>query len=348
MTWEGRFIPLPPGPLPAALTTFQEEQARDWPRLGTALEALGRSRYKTVRMGNRTVVVQWNPTRVASTTAQVDPKAIQARACFLCPQHLPPEERGIPWGQDLVILCNPAPLLPAHLVLAYRAHRDQALLPVLSDLLSFTRQVAPRFSVLFNGPRCGASAPDHLHLQAITPNRLPTEVLVRSALGDCGACEGPCAPPLPGHLLVRRPGLLAWSLSEQVPGVWVFHGSQARVERALRAALQVMGPPAPGEEEPPFNLVSWADVPPTGEATLTALVFPRAAHRPSFFFAPEPERCLISPGAVDMAGFVITVREQDFERADAHLLGTLFAEVSTPLPRLLAWEASLVRSLEHE
>jgi len=345
--WTPRLLPFPSNPLPEAMMGFLADQARDWPRLGEARAALADVHTRTIRLGRRTVVVQWNPARAASTTARVDSAGVQARACFLCPEHLPAEERGIPWGEDLVILANPAPILPDHLVISWRTHRAQHLPLALDDLLRFARAASPRFSVLYNGPRCGASAPDHLHLQAITANKLPSEVFARAAHSACDPragclrCATACGAATPGRPLLHTQVLNAWSLTEQDPGAWLFQGPADAVRDAILAAVDVMDPP-PGEEEPPFNLLAWA----TGDI-LSALLYPRAAHRPACFFAPEPDRCVVSPGTVDMAGFIVTVREQDFRRLDASLLAAIYAEVSPPLARFEAWEAELRRRLHH-
>ena len=341
--WSRCLVPLPPGPIPQALGVFLEDQAVTWPRLGAAIEALSHVRTRTVRVGQRTVVVQWNPARVASTTAQVDPATIQARPCFLCPDNLPPEERGIGWGERLVVLANPAPIMPDHLVLTSRTHQPQALLPVLDDLLAFAKAAAPGFSVLYNGPACGASAPDHLHLQAVRSTRFPLENLVRTAFASsCVGCPTSCPSPGPGRTVLHAPDVIAWSFTDQAPGFWAFHGSEAGVNRCVQVALQVLGPPPEGDVEPAVNVLAWAD-----RSMLTLLLFPRTAHRPACFWAPEPERVLLSPATFEMAGQAVTIRESDFARVDAALLKAIYQEVSPPLARFRDWEAELARRLAH-
>lgn len=339
--WLPRLLPVPeryPSPAhPDHLRAFLADQRRDWPRLAEATEGMARIQTRTLRVGGRTFVVQWNPGRVASSTARVDPGSVQRRPCFLCPDHQPPEERGFLYGEHLVVLPNPAPILPEHLVMAWRTHRDQALLPALHDLVDFAVAAGPTFTLLFNGPRCGASAPDHLHLQAGAAGHLPLEVTVRAALAPgCPTCPGPCPTSVPGRLLFSDDDLWAWHLSGHVPAAWLFQGTPDALKGALPAALQALGPVADGEEEPPFNVVAWAD-----GVRVACILFPRGAHRPACWYAEGPARCVVSPGAVDVAGLVITPRREDFDKMDEDLLTAIFSEVSLPPERLAVAEAAL-------
>jgi hypothetical protein len=327
-SWEDRRITadaLVPGhqsqDLGATLAAFHAFQVVSWPLLDEAVRALDVVRHRRVDVCGQEVIVQWNPGRRASTTAHVDPASLRQRRCFLCEANLPPEERALFFGKQLVVLCNPAPLARRHLVIAHRDHEPQALSTCLSDLVAFAAAAGPDWLVLYNGPRAGASAPHHLHLQALLAGQLPVERLLRDGL-DRGAIPG-AEPLVDGH------ELCAWSLPLGRPGAgasppratWAFAGEAAAVATGLAAALQTLQEGRSNAEEPPLNVIVFAH-----RDACAAVLFPRAAHRPACFFAEDPERLLVSPGAVDVAGLVITVREEDFDRLDERLLAGIFGE----------------------
>jgi hypothetical protein len=324
VSWEERLVApgsFGPGPLAAQVGPFLAWQAARWPRLAEARAGLTALRVREIRAGARRVEVQFNPGRAVSTTAPVDPGSVAARPCFLCPGALPPEERGLAFGPDWVLLANPAPILPDHLVLAHRAHRPQAVGDALGALVDLAAAAAGRLAVIYNGPACGASAPDHLHLQAVAAGLLPEERAAWDAdPGGAGCC--------------------AWAVCEPGRGILCVAGEAAAVRRALGDAVSALAAGAP--HEPLLNLLCAA----RGRRVL-GLLFPRAAHRPACFFAPEPARRLVSPGALDMGGALVTVREPDFEALDSAAVEVIYREVTPPLHTLRAVLAPLPGRLAH-
>jgi hypothetical protein len=266
--------------------------------------------------------------------ARVDRASIERRPCFLCPDRLPPEERALPWGPRLLVLCNPAPLLDEHLVLAHREHRPQDLASSVRDLVDFGHAAGPSWSLLYNGPRAGASAPDHLHLQAFKADFLPLERRVRRALREGRA---------PGRALFDGPDPSCWTCEDIGRSAWVFAASFDRVEACLLLCLELLSTGSVVAEEPPLNLLLF-----TVDEQAVFVLLPRAAHRPSCFYAEGPERVVVSPGSVDMGGMLVTVREEDFHRIDTERLRDIYAEVSLDparmrrLDELLAERLSLV------
>lgn len=323
------------GELGAALRAFHAWQAGTWPRLGTALQGLAAVRTRDVNLGGRNLTVQWNPGRRASTTAKVDAASLQSRACFLCPENLPVEELGIAFGENLVILANPAPIAPLHLVAAHRDHTPQALDGVLREAIELAVAAAGHLLVFYNGPTCGASAPDHLHLQAIEVGTTVDERIITCRLAGCGR------EPV-GRVVVQRPGLHAWFSLESERCLFVFRGLAEGVEDGVRAAMDAMSEVLGCEDEPPLNLLFSAE-----GKLVTALLYPRGGHRPTCYTARGDDQILISPGALDMAGLIITVREEDYRRVNAALMTTIFGETSLPAGPAGAIAAALERRLRH-
>ena len=234
------------------------------------------------------------PHRVASTTARVDAAAIAERPCFLCARNLPPEQRGLPWRDEWVLLGNPFPIVGRHLTVVHRDHTPQRVdgtLPVLLDLAA----ELPGSFTLYNGPRCGASAPDHLHLQAGDREGLP---LVREA----AACAGPA---------LRARGVRALH----------FRGERDRVLDAGRRALEALAATLPQEPEPWCNVVAWGE---PGEG-FSLVVFPRPKHRPDAFLRGERT---VSPASIDMSGILVTPLRKDFDTLSGEEVAAIYDEVS--------------------
>jgi hypothetical protein len=242
----------------------------------------------------------------------VDEKSIRERKCFLCPANLPPGQKGFLYRQEYLVLGNPFPIFPEHLTVPHVEHRPQRILPCLSAFLAMTREAAPRYSVVYNGPRCGASAPDHLHLQFGMGKFMPFE-------GDVSSL-----PPDRRSFLVESPSLRAFSLEQYLRTVIVLEtGDVAVMEKAFRRLYDCYQTVVHEPDEPLMNLVSFM----RGDMYVLG-VFARSKHRPARYFAEGEEKILLSPAAVDVGGVVTLPVEEDFERMSGELLAEVFAEVS--------------------
>ena len=153
--------------------TLQEEvlrmldrQKKEWGLAARNYEVLDHVLIRELSLGDALVRVQYNPARSVSTTAKVDKDAVKQRPCFLCPDHLPSEQLRLPFGDRYLILCNPYPIFRHHLTIPACEHTPQRIQSRLADMLELSRQL-PDFTLFYNGPRCGASAPDHFHFQAV-------------------------------------------------------------------------------------------------------------------------------------------------------------------------------------
>jgi hypothetical protein len=162
-----------PGSLSEQLAALWARQAAKWPRLADGLAALRSARVRSFEVGGSTILAQCNPARIVSTRARLDPASVAARPCFLCPASLPAEQLAIAYRDEWLMLCNPAPIFDPHFVISNIRHEPQRILPVIDVVLDLARDLAGEYTIFYNGPRCGASAPDHVHLQAIKGGVLP-------------------------------------------------------------------------------------------------------------------------------------------------------------------------------
>jgi hypothetical protein len=297
--------------LPLLCRQLLAEQRVSWPDLAGGMEALEGVRNRDIGCNGFAVRLQYNPGRIRSTTAAVGEKKETGRSCFLCLDQLPQGQKGVLYGKEYLILCNPAPVLASHLTVCHVQHRPQR---IAGSLGSFTRlmvDLGEGWTVLYNGPRCGASAPDHLHFQVLPAGHMPLEwEMCRE--GRSGS---------PGDI----GGVLIYRLERMGRAVVVIQGDrdEAVLARALTVFLQTLGRACPAGQEPMINIIGFCR-----DDKLCLLVFPRRKHRPEAFFEEGETRIVVSPGVIDMGGLVITPLEKDFNNLDAPVMEGIFSEVS--------------------
>jgi hypothetical protein len=302
--------------LDARVAALIDQQIETWPQLRDGCEAFARIESKRVGVKECEVVIQHNPRRIRSTAASVDKASVEIRRCFLCPENLPQEEKGIAYVDDLVILCNPFPVLDRHLSIVHREHIPQQIEGNVESLLALAHDLGPRYFALYNGPECGASAPDHLHFQACSRELLPIEenlyedepVLVE----DCSYCEE-----------TARNSFELFTLGGCGRSVVVFRGGNRDevahwvYEVIKELALQT------DKTEPLINVICTYD-----PKVWTVYLFPRSKHRPAVFYAEGEQRLVVSPGAIDMAGVVVVPEREHFDKIDGERMAPIFSEVS--------------------
>jgi hypothetical protein len=309
-----------------------EHQKQNWPMLAEGYAAFEAIETKRVQVDGSDVIVQHNPKRIRSTAARVDKASVGARACFLCSDSLPVEEKAIAYGDDLMILCNPFPILDRHLSIVHRDHTAQQIDGNLESLLQLARDLAPDYFVLYNGPQCGASAPDHLHFQACSRAGLPIEALLADDPPEAAHCDI-CATS-------ASEGFELFTLTNGGRTVIVFRGNRADelagwvYQTINELSRDSFGDNSFGDksfgDEPMVNIISTYD-----KNQWTVYLFPRARHRPACYFAEGEERLLVSPGAIDMAGVIVVPERNHFERIGAKQVEAIYAEVSMGEDRVI-------------
>jgi len=286
-----------------------EQQTRDWELAEKNYKGLEKIRKNHFDFENNLkIFVQFNPERIYSSAAKVDDKSISERKCFLCPAHLPEQQKWVEFGNDYVILVNPFPIFPKHLTIPLRQHSDQRIQGKLADMLQLAREL-PDFEVFYNGPRCGASAPDHFHFQAGNKGFMPLESDFLSQNKKLLLTENQCN---------------IWSLNTYLRHCLVMEGPHLpTLLRWFDAAYQNMQRLMNQEPEPMMNIIaSWENT------AWKVFIFPRKLHRPHQFFAEDETQILLSPASVDLGGVLITPREIDFDKITSANICDIFAQVS--------------------
>jgi hypothetical protein len=286
------------------------EQKASWPQLRQGYEALKAAEIRDVSCPGYTLKVQWNPQRIVSTAARLDPASIRERPCFLCGGNLPEVQRAILYRKEYVLLCNPAPIFSQHYTIAHVHHLPQLIEPALAAFLALMRDFSPQFTVLYNGPRSGASAPDHQHFQAAPAGTLPVEADIHAD----------------GKLRLQKvvEGVEVFTAEGLGRAILVLKGArQDRVASALLKVFAAMRAAFQTVDEPMMNMLGLCR-----EDHWMILIFPRARHRPDVYDLEGEAQILITPASVEMGGVFITPVEKDFRALDAGLVQSIFQDVS--------------------
>jgi len=305
------------------LQVLWDAQANAWPMMARGVEHLVKSEVREVEHGGLRCRLQFNPGRVVSATAKVDAKSIAARPCFLCESNRPSEQRGVDAGDGYVFLCNPMPIFNPHFTVPTLEHQPQRIETCLPKMLELAERLNGAFTVFYNGPKCGASAPDHLHLQASPLGATPFEEQLIGAgnLGQ-GAVQDPGQGPA-GHDRACGGGVDVWVTAAPVQPALVIAGAdrvavQTRAEQVIAKLADLF----PTDPEPMMNALALHV-----DGKLRVVLFPRASHRPSNF-GTEAGQVLVSPGLVDMLGLLITPRREDFDTLTGEEVAKIYREVS--------------------
>ncbi len=282
-----------------------EQQLSVWEMARNNFEGLKTVQIREFDFDGFGVKVQFNPARMVSSGAKVDAKTIAQRKCFLCAANRPEVQRGIEW-RDYDILINPFPIFPRHLTIPRREHVDQQLVPYISDMFDLAREL-PDFVVFYNGPKCGASAPDHMHFQAGNADFLPLVGDYFNLKGQ-GKCTMQCTID----------GADIYTIDDYLRVVYCIESCD---RDALRQAFMKLYNSWVKEEgvEPMMNVVclykestvngQWST-----EGKWYLFVIPRGAFRPWQYTAEGDKQLLVSPATVEVSGLFITPVKEHFER----------------------------------
>ncbi len=261
-----------------------------------------------VLSGGSKVKLQFNPKRIISSGAKMDAKSLNDRPCFLCEKNRPNEQKGIDYKNNFTILINPFPIFQKHLTIVSRLHVNQRIKSNFEMMLNLARDLND-FAIFYNGPKCGASAPDHFHFQAGNKGFMPIEEDFR--LGSFSVMSGK----------YKEVTIYEWKNYHR--GVISLKGNSiesiAELFDRFYKQLHIM---QMDEDEPMLNILCYRE----GEDIVVHL-FPRILHRPSCYFAKEDEQLIISPASVDMGNAFIIAREEDYNKISVENIEKILHEV---------------------
>lgn len=296
------------------LDKFINDQLSVWPLAAANFRALKSARTRQLEVDGLLCTVQCNPRRILSSTADTTPQAIAARKCFLCADNRPAEQFHLKFegrkGRMYNIQVNPYPIFPGHLVIVREEHIPQAIWHHFPDMLDFAMKYRD-YTVFYNGPGSGASAPDHLHFQAVPRLSMPLERAVDAYLDK------------PGEVLASVKDATLYRYAGFAEGVFALKATTSKSMAKLFYRLLDCTDKVEGDIEPKFNLFAYCR-----DGEYRAFVTLRAAKRSHHYYSDGPDHLTISPGAADMAGFFVAPFEEDFEKVTSADLEEMLSEVS--------------------
>lgn len=288
------------------------QQKAAWELAGKNYAALPGVQTRTFDYGDFNVHAHHNPGRLRSSAALTDAHSIAQRPCFLCPQNLPPEQKGILFNNEYLILTNPFPIFPLHLTVSHLNHIPQRLDNHFPAMLDLSKSL-PGFTVFYNGPQCGASAPDHFHFQAGARGLLPIEnelemlrrkhsrILFRQREVEVFAVDN----------YLRRFFAVVSADKQPIIRLFEFFYSSLRAD---------------ADEEPMMNVLAWHSA-----GKWHIVLFPREKQRPSHFFYTGENQIVIGPAAVEMGGILILPRQNDYEKMNEKIIAEIYGEITASL-----------------
>jgi ATP adenylyltransferase/5',5'''-P-1,P-4-tetraphosphate phosphorylase II len=287
-----------------------EHQLSNWRLAADGYKSLSSVQVKKFHFENFSIEAHFNPGRIISSSAKVDAKSINERPCFLCVKNLPQDQKAVEAAGNFILLVNPFPIFHKHFTIPTLEHTPQLIQSSFGNMLEITQKLGKDFAVFYNGPKCGASAPDHLHFQAGNFGFMNIDNEYEEIKKQYGK-------------IIFEDGELTATLVTGCMRNFISIES-ANASKILKEFSQVYGAlqREGSDGEPMMNIIcSYSD-------SWRVLVFPRSRHRPSYFFEEDDKRILISPAAVDLGGVLIFPREEDFEKISQDLIVDIFNQVT--------------------
>jgi galactose-1-phosphate uridylyltransferase len=283
-------------------------QLSEWDLAGINYNQFKKVKTRKLDFGDFEILVQFNPERMRSSAAKVDTKSIEARPCFLCSKNRPSQQRGVTFEKDLTVLVNPFPIFTRHLTIPSEQHIDQRILQNFGKMLSLAESI-PDYLIFYNGPQCGASAPDHFHFQAGNRGFLPIEADFSGGMFT--------------KLLAVNSGVEIWHWSDYLRAIVTLKGSDSKkLFRVFSHFYDNFFAFQPDEPEPMLNILAYSNP----DAWIIHII-PRKLHRPVQFYNEGFEQILLSPASVDLGGVIITPREEDFYKISVSDVKDIFSQV---------------------
>ncbi|MDP4184388.1 MAG: DUF4922 domain-containing protein [Bacteroidota bacterium] len=270
------------------------------------------------------IKVQFNPERIRSSAAKVDQKSISERKCFLCSAHLPVEQKGLLYNNRFLILVNPFPIFSRHLTIPALQHRPQQIESDFISMLDLAESLND-YAIFYNGPKCGASAPDHFHFQAGNKGFLPIESEFKRIQSN-----------KTNHTLKSKNGQICFINDYLRKLITIESADKVYVSDVFNSIYNKLKDFFPQEDEPLLNILAYKE-----NEKFIIQIFPRQKHRPDQFYAEGEKQLLISPASVDFGGVFITPRKEDFDKITANDITDIFNQVSLDTNRFAELEQNM-------
>ena len=288
------------------LHELRESQLRDFPLAKKNYSNFDNVKTKSINFGSFKIYIQYNPDRIVSTGAKLDEASITKRKCFLCSQNMPKEQIYIEYNSKFSIYINPFPIFSYHFTIPAKSHTPQRIKENILDLLNICKDFSG-YSCFYNGPKSGASIPDHMHFQLVNKGTLQIEEDYKNPELSFNLCTNKNYSISVLNNYIRKVIILKSknidNTSEQFSIIY----------NILQGNLEI---------EPMMNIIAWFD-----KNTWIITIFPRKAQRPKEFFMDGKEKIMFSPGCADVGGLVVAPRMEDYNKYNKDIIHHLFEQV---------------------
>jgi hypothetical protein len=289
--------------------TLVAQQKSTWETARKNYEALTQVQTKTFDFGHFSIVAQFNAERIRSSAAKTDAKSISERPCFLCVENQPSVQKGLLFQNRYIVLVNPYPIFPVHLTISELEHTQQEISGHIFDLLELSQSLSG-FTLFYNGPQCGASAPDHLHFQAVIRNSLPIE-------DEFKVLESQFS-----EILFQNEKIKIIAVENYLRRlIAIVSEDKAEIERKFEFIFKNLE--SKSGEEPMLNILCGFQ-----DEKWRVIIFPREIQRSSHFYRTGESQILVSPAAVEMGGFLVLPGEEDFLKITKKEIAEVYGEVT--------------------
>lgn len=302
---------------------FIKKEIKEWELANRNHLALKDVKTKKLAIDGIDFLVQFNPARMVSTGARLDKESIRKRPCFLCRENQPQEQKAMALNPEYHLCVNPYPILPEHITLPHWKHIEQRIHhEFIKEMDELLYQLPEEYALFYNGPRCGASAPDHFHFQGVLKENVPLIAQYSKLKASCRLLQSECKFQESGEsngFYYHEQNF--YYIDRYLCPLFAFETDSTLAEIDLQRELRFF-PKGDDEQEPKFNIFAWHE-----KGKTIVLLIPRSKHRPDRYLAEGDEQRLVSPGALDMAGILVTARPEDYERMDEKEVKDILQEV---------------------
>ena len=278
------------------------KQFATWSLVFANYQALETVKSKSYSFEDFTLKVQFNPFR----------KNTPNSPCPLCANNLSVKQERVPFGRDYIVLCNPYPIFPSHFTIPARIHSPQRILSRFGDLLELSRKL-DKFTLFYNGPFCGTSAPDHAHFQVGTKGIMPFDNEIDSLVKH------------KGELILSEPTASLYGLYGVARNSLIIKARTITAARKLFGLIYQSLSEKEGEPEPRMNILCQYT-----DGTWTVSIFPRSEQCPGLYDNADSNQRLLKPGAVQMGGLFITSSEEDYDKATPSIILDIYRQICLP------------------
>lgn len=287
-----------------------QHQLKNWALASDNYRSLDLVQVRQFEFDHFTIDAHYNSGRIISSSAKVDEKTVKSRPCFLCTSNLPDEQKAVRMVNQYILLVNPFPIFEKHFTIPSTGHVPQAIKSEVANLLTVSSLLGAGYSVFYNGPACGASAPDHLHFQAGNSDFMKIN-------GEFGEIKNHY-----GKILFEDDELILAAVNSPLRNFLTIESASKNKIASEFIRIYTALTQKHTDAEPMMNIICSYD------NGWRLLIFPRSRHRPLCFFEEGENGILISPAAVDMGGVLIFPREKDFYKITKELITDIFRQVT--------------------